>query len=276
MEKRSTILICLLALMAVLFTGCARVGPGYVGIKVNQAGSDRGVQDYPLQMGWVFYNPLTSDVYEYPTFKHTVTWEEDHSIQFNAKGGTRVLAPVSISISFRPERVPHVFVTYRSTPEVIEQGYLKNQVRDAFNRAGNTLEPLELLTNQQKLLDTAKQHLEEAIGHNFDIESVMLPKGLTLPDNITNAINQVIEAQQKAQKAQAEVAEVEAQGRKRIASAEAESKAVLIRAEGEAAANRKLAESLTPTLVEMRRVEKWDGKMPQVQGTTTPFVNLSK
>ena len=266
----------MLALTAMLFTGCARVGPGYVGIKVNQAGSDRGVQDYPLQMGWVFYNPLTSDVYEYPTFKHTVAWDEEHSIQFNAKGGTRVLAPVSLSISFKPERVPHVFVTYRSTPEVIEQGYLKNQVRDAFNRAGNTFEPLELLTNQQALLDAAKKHLEETIGENFDIESVMLPKGLTMPENITNAINQVIEAQQHAQKAQAEVAEVEAQGRKTVAKAEADAKAVLIQAESQAAANRKLSDSITGTLVELRRVEKWDGKLPQVQSSATPFVNLSK
>jgi regulator of protease activity HflC (stomatin/prohibitin superfamily) len=276
MEKHSKLMILMLALTAMLFTGCARVGPGYVGIKVNQAGSDRGVQDYPLQMGWVFYNPLTSDVYEYPTFKHTVTWDEDHSIQFNAKGGIRVVAPVSLSISFKAERVPHVFVTYRSDPDVIEQGYLKNQVRDAFNRAGNTFEPLELLTNQQALLDAAKKHLEETIGENFDIESVMLPKGLTMPENITNAINQVIEAQQKAQKAQAEVAEVEAQGRKTVAKAEADAKAVLIQAESQAAANRKLSDSITGTLVELRRVEKWDGRLPQVQSSATPFVNLSK
>lgn len=276
MEKHSKLMILMLALTAMLFTGCARVGPGYVGIKVNQAGSDRGVQDYPLQMGWVFYNPLTSDVYEYPTFKHTVTWDEDHSIQFNAKGGIRVVAPVSLSISFKAERVPHVFVTYRSDPDVIEQGYLKNQVRDAFNRAGNTFEPLELLTNQQALLDAAKKHLEETIGENFDIESVMLPKGLTMPENITNAINQVIEAQQKAQKAQAEVAEVEAQGRKTVAKAEADAKAVLIQAESQAAANRKLSDSITGMLVELRRVEKWDGRLPQVQSSATPFVNLSK
>ena len=104
----------------------------------------------------------------------------------------------------------------------------------------------------------------------------MLPKGLTMPENITNAINQVIEAQQKAQKAQAEVAEVEAQGRKTVAKAEADAKAVLIQAESQAAANRKLSDSITGTLVELRRVEKWDGKLPQVQSSATPFVNLSK
>jgi regulator of protease activity HflC (stomatin/prohibitin superfamily) len=271
MVKLKLMIVCLLLIMA---SGCTRVGPGYVGIKVNQAGSDRGVQDYPTQMGWVFYNPITSDVYEYPTYTHTVSWDGDSQIQFNAKGGTRVTAPVSISFNFKPERVPHVFVTYRTTPEVIEEGYLKNQVRDAFNRAGNTFEPLDLLTNQQALLDLAKKNLEEHVGANFGIESLMLPKGLHLPENITASINQVIEAQQRAQKAQAEVAEVEAQGRKRMAAAEANSRAILTEAEAQATANRKIAESLSGNLVELRRIEKWDGKLPQVSGGANPFVNL--
>jgi regulator of protease activity HflC (stomatin/prohibitin superfamily) len=269
-----TIKIILIAVMALCAMNCTRVGPGYVGIKVNQAGSDRGVQDYPIQMGWVFYNPVTSDVYEYPTFTHTVSWDGDSQIQFNAKGGTRVTAPVSISFNFKPERVPHVFVTYRTTPEVIEEGYLKNQVRDAFNRAGNTFEPLDLLTNQQALLDLAKKNLEEHVGANFGIESLMLPKGLHLPENITNSINQVIEAQQRAQKAQAEVAEVEAQGRKREAQANSNGRAILTEAEAQATANRKLADSLTPNLVELRKIEKWDGKLPQVSGGSTPFVSI--
>lgn len=264
----------LIAALLMVNVACTRIGPGYVGIKVNQAGSDRGVQDYPTQMGWVFYNPITTDVYEYPSFTHTVTWDNESQIQFNAKGGTRVTAPVSISFNFKPERVPHVFVTYRTTPEVIEEGYLKNQVRDAFNRAGNTFEPLELLTNQQALLDLAKKNLEDHIGANFGIESLMLPKGLHLPENITASINQVIEAQQRAQKAQAEVAEVEAQGRKRMAAAEANSKAVLTEAEAQAAANRKIAESLSTNLVELRKIEKWDGKLPQVSGGNTPFVSV--
>lgn len=262
MNKLQTLLIVVLLMFG---SACTRIGPGYVGIKVNQAGSDRGVEDYPIQMGWVWYNPLTSDVYEYPIYTHTVSWDNDSQIQFNAKGGTRVTAPVSISFNFKADRVPHVFVTYRTTPEVIEEGYLKNQVRDAFNRAGNTFEPLELLTNQQALLDLAKKNLEEHIGSNFSIESLILPRGLHLPENITNSINQVIEAQQRAQKVQAEVAAVEAEGRKVITAAEAQ-----------ATANRKITESLSPALVELRKIEKWDGHLPQVAGSGTPIINMTK
>lgn len=268
--------LMLLIIAMVGCTSCNRIGPGYVGIKVNQAGSDRGVESYPIQTGWVFYNPITSQVYEYPTFKHTVTWDDDASLQFNAKGGTRVTAPVSITFNFKPERVPHVFVAYRSTPELIEQGYLKNQVRDAFNRAGNTFEPLQLLTDQQGLLDQASKNLMGHIGENFEMESLMLPKGIHLPENITTSINAVIAAQQAAQQAQAKVAQIEAEGRQQVAGAEAAAKARLIEADSVAVANQKIANSLTANLVELRRLEKWDGKLPQVSGGSTPFVSLGK
>ncbi len=40
--------------------------------------------------------------------------------------------------------------------------------------------------------------------------------------------------------------------------------------------NQKLASSLSPVLVEYLKVQKWDGHMPQVQGSSGgSFINLS-
>ena len=71
--------ISLLAAASLFLTGCNRIEPGYVGIKVNQAGSNKGVEDYPLQTGWVFYVPWTTRVYEYPTFQQNVIWCASHT-----------------------------------------------------------------------------------------------------------------------------------------------------------------------------------------------------
>ena len=54
-------------LCVVSLTGCTRIGPGHVGIKVDMAGSDRGVLNTPASTGWVFYNPMGTTVIEYPT-----------------------------------------------------------------------------------------------------------------------------------------------------------------------------------------------------------------
>src|ERR1700677_2475962 len=63
-------LLKLIVLAGLLFGvgACTKVEPGYVGIKVNNWGSQKGVQDYPLKTGMVFYNPLTEDMYDFPTF----------------------------------------------------------------------------------------------------------------------------------------------------------------------------------------------------------------
>ena len=48
--------------------GYERVDAGYGGIKVNLYGDDKGVDDFTLVTGAVWYNPITTAVYEYPTF----------------------------------------------------------------------------------------------------------------------------------------------------------------------------------------------------------------
>ena len=49
-----------------------------------------------------------------------------------------------------------------------------------------------------------------------------------------------------------------------------------IAAEAEAEANRKISESLTPELVEKIKLEKWNGTVPQVQGSATPIINVTE
>jgi prohibitin 1 len=36
-----------------------------------------------------------------------------------------------------------------------------------------------------------------------------------------------------------------------------------------------LSKSLTPQLVEMKRIEKWDGVLPQVTGGATPMLGIN-
>ena len=58
-----------------LLTSCYKVvGPGHVGIVVKQSGSDRGVQDFPVQSGRVWYNPVNEVVLSYPTYVQRAIW----------------------------------------------------------------------------------------------------------------------------------------------------------------------------------------------------------
>ena len=73
------------------------------------------------------------------------------------------------------------------------------------------------------------------------------------------------------QKPEAKKAETEK--KTAVTNAEAEAEALKIRAEAEAEANRTIAASLTPEIIENKKLEKWNGELPKVTGGNA-FVEL--
>src|SRR5947207_12703390 len=75
--KRAALVIG--ALLLVVWVGCSsitRVDAGHVGVRVKLAGEQRGVQNSPTVQGWVFFNPLTEQVVQFPTSVQNVVWTQ--------------------------------------------------------------------------------------------------------------------------------------------------------------------------------------------------------
>lgn len=81
---------------------------------------------------------------------------------------------------------------------------------------------------------------------------------------------------QAALKAENEVKKAEADAKIAVAKAEGEAKAMRVKADAEAYYNTKISASLTDRIVAEDWIEKWDGKMPSVQGggNMMPVINL--
>ena len=93
-----------------------------------------------------------------------------------------------------------------------------------------------------------------------------------VPSVIASAITAKAQAIQQAERARNELATTQAEAAKKIAEAEGDAKSLVTRAQGEADANRIRQNSLTPQLLELRRIEnnralidKWNGQLPTVQ-----------
>ena len=66
-------------------TSCVeRIDAGCEGILVNLYGDDKGIGEVALCTGWVWYNPMTKQVFEYPTYVQTIDYEP---FTINAKDG---------------------------------------------------------------------------------------------------------------------------------------------------------------------------------------------
>jgi regulator of protease activity HflC (stomatin/prohibitin superfamily) len=271
--------------LALLFLGCTRVGPGYVGIVVNQWGSNRGVDDFPLRTGRVVYNPFTCDVYEFPTFVQSVVWckaptedsPADDSITFNSVEGAVINADLALAYAFAAEKIPQIFVEFRQEPSVITHGFMKNEINNSFNRFASTMKATDIFgEKKQELLDKVKKDLTEKLApKGFRFELISFHGGLRVDATVQNSINAVLSAAQRSIEAQNKVAQSRAEAEQSIAKASGDAMAIYTNAVLQAKANRELAASLTPELLQYKLLEKWGGVPPQVIGSgVMPFINL--
>ena len=84
-----------------------------------------------------------------------------------------------------------------------------------------------------------------------------------------------IAAIEEKQVAQQQLLKAETEKQTAITNAEAAAEAVKIRAEAEAEANRVISASLDDRVIENKKIEKWDGKLPTVTGGAGSFVEIS-
>jgi regulator of protease activity HflC (stomatin/prohibitin superfamily) len=105
-----------------------------------------------------------------------------------------------------------------------------------------------------------------------------------VPAVIAEAITSKAQAIQDAERARNELAKTQAEAAKQIVAAEGDAKAAVTRAQGEAEANRIRQSSLTPQLLELRKIEnqkalidRWNGQLPSVQtGSGSMLMELPK
>lgn len=74
--------------------------------------------------------------------------------------------------------------------------------------------------------------------------------------------------------AQTKIAKANASAQAKVIAARAEAQSVLIQAESQAKANDMLNRSITPAVLEYKKLNKWNGKLPTVMGNSSTLVNL--
>lgn len=260
-----------------------RIGAGYVGVEIVLSGSQRGASEIPIRTGWVFYSPLRSQIIEFPTFVQTVKWTanlnegraQNEEMSYNSKEGMEIYSDVSLSYAIDPKRVPDFYVKYRvSDLDVFTHGILRDIVRNSLNQVASTYS-VEQIYGEQKSEFLSK--VQELIQSKLDAVGVNIQQfgfigAPRVPAVIAQAITNKAQAIQAAEQARNELAKTQAEAAKTVAEAEGEAKAAVTRAQGEAEANKIRQASLTPQLLELRKIEnqkalidRWNGALPTVQ-----------
>jgi regulator of protease activity HflC (stomatin/prohibitin superfamily) len=268
MNRRSLILATL------LLAGCTKVPAGYQGVMVNLYGSDKGVSDQLYGVGR-YYLGWNSEMYLFPTFLQNYTWMDnsndnqdignDESITMQTSEGLSINTDVGITYQIQPDNVVKVFQHYRLGVDEITNTFLRNMVRDAMNQVASTMTIDELYGLQKEKFIGEVNNLVKAQAANsgIDVDKVYLIGTFRLPQTVIDSINSKIQATQNAMRAENEVA-----------LAQAEAQKLLVTAAAQAKANQMIEASLTPEYVQYLGVTRWDGHLPKVTGSATPFVDI--
>jgi regulator of protease activity HflC (stomatin/prohibitin superfamily) len=269
MVKRILIGLGVFIGLVVLSQSCERIDAGHVGVKVNLYGDNKGVSDVVEVTGMVFYNPITHSIYEFPTFiqhkEYNKTEDGDNSFIVNSKDGSEFSVSPIMNYSVQRDKVPAIFAKYRRPLRDIEEGFLKTSVYDAFRLATNKYTADELISNRAVFEVEVRRLLDaQLLKEGFIINQ--FTSNLIYPETFKKSIEAKNNAVQAALRAENEVKTAEAQAKIKVATANGNAQAMLTAAKAEAEANRMKQVTLTPLLLQLEWINKWDGKLP-VYGT---------
>jgi regulator of protease activity HflC (stomatin/prohibitin superfamily) len=230
----------------------------------------------------VWYAPWSTKIFEYPTYVQTAVWtaskdegsEKNEEMTFNSREGMTITGDISLSYSLNPKKVPSFYNTFRNDDlSLFTHGYMRNVARDAFNEIGATYSVDSIYgVKKEEFLNRVRDRINNKLDTvGVELSQLGFVGAIRLPQNVVQAINAKIQATQQAIQVENELRTATAEASKQVATATGDANSRIARAKGEAEANRLMMASITPQLIEWKKLElqraqidKWNGTYPQV------------
>jgi len=257
--KRKKIALAVVIIIAAAITINASVtvvAVGEIGV-VKTLGAPTGAT---LANGWHFKIPFIQRV-------------EDVDIkilkqQVVCKAVSRDMQTVSseVAVNYRVDPASAVEIVRTIGAAMYEDKLLSPAIQESVKLTTAKYTAEGLITEREKV----RTEIEENLKSKMERHGIIVDGFNIVNFDFSDAFNSAIEEKQVAQQ---DLIRVETEQKQLIVkaeaaakAAEAEAQAILVKAEAQAEANRKLAASLTAVLVEYEKIQKWDGKLPQVSG----------
>lgn len=281
------------------FVKLHKIPPGYVGVSVRKCG-DSGVSKAPIPTGYYWRTLFCEEVITYPVSMQALILtnnphegtggpdgvEEAQALTVTSSEGLGIEVDVSFNFTLAPQLVPKIYETWRTDIERIQHTYLRQTIREIVQLTFAKYSAEELYAVKKEIARAeVEKFLVDRLSPMGFIPSQFTINRIEPPKAVIEAINSKVAMIQQAQRSEQEVRKVQAEAAQAVAVAKGEADAVRARAEGEAAsitvraeaqakANKILAESLTPGLVEYEKARRWNGILPTTTGGVVPMLQV--
>lgn len=265
-------------LIVLLLFGVASCGktvePGNAGVRIRTLGAAAGVDPAPLSSGWHFKG-VGERIVEFPIIQRTYSYTresdergpENEEIAFADNTGLPMTADVAITLQVNPASAPSLYKTYRLSFDQLLDGPIRNDVRSAIAAETERVNVDALYSGgRQQVIQRAMARVQAKWSrYGVQVSQLEWIGTIRYPEVILNAIQAKTRTEQETLTARAQVAKAQAQAEAQIAAARGQAESIRIINEALAA---------NPRYVELKAVEKWDGKLPTVTGGSIPMVNV--
>jgi regulator of protease activity HflC (stomatin/prohibitin superfamily) len=255
--KKMSPLVIVAAVLFILwiFSPFVIVGAGERGVVFNQI---RGIENKILGEGFSFIIPVIERVIKMDVRIR----KSDTRATAASKDLQTVATELVLNYHLFPDKVNKVYQTIGLD---YEKRIIDPAVQEIVKAVTAKFTAEELITKRQFVKDEIKAALHERLMTN----NIALDE-LNITDfQFSKGFNEAIEAKQTAEqlalKAQRDLERVKIEAQQKIAQAKAEAEAQRIQ-----------KETISPIVLQLRAIEKWDGKFPQVIGGSgaMPFINI--
>lgn len=283
--------VVIIGLIIGIFMCTEKIPAGYVGVVYNMNG---GIEDDVLTQGFKIVAPTKKvTIYSIALEQSYMTKGEqgdspdDESFEIPTKEGAALEVDVAFSYSYELSEVPQTFTRFRGqNGKEILKSFIKPKMQAWIKEITPTFSMISIVSTQRgEVNKTLTEQLQNRFRpYGIVIDNIALAD--VRPDAETDeAIRKKIKAQEDLEtaKVNAEKDKVEANRDKEVAEINAEKAKIeaqgkadarKIEAESEATANKMISDSLSEKLIENKKIEKWNGDVPTVQGSGATIVDV--
>jgi len=239
-------------LLILIFSSFEVINPGERGIRVT--------------LGQVSGEILTEGLYlKIPLVQSIVRYDvKTQKAEYASNSASKDLQSVQsvVALNYNPEPTS-VGKLYADIGINYEFKIIKPALEEAVKSATAQFTAEELITKRSQVKDIITKVVKERLAKSYiDVDEISIVDFSFSPE-FDKAIELKQTAEQDALRAKWDLERVKIQAQQKIETAKAEAESLRLQ-----------KQELTPELVKLRAIEKWNGVLPQVTGGATPLVSL--
>lgn len=169
---------------------------------------------------------------------------------------------VAVNYHLREDKVNEL---YQNVGVNYEATIIDPAVQEVMKGVTAKYSATELITMREQVSIAVKENLEARLSKYFILIDDFSIKDFQFSSTFAKVIEEKQEAEQRALKAERDLQRIKLEAEQKIATAKAEAETLRLK-----------NLSVSPLMIQLNAIDKWDGKLPQymLSGNTLPFVNV--